>query len=458
MRIPSGTTDQYLYFVAVDSTDFTTRETGLSSFTVYRSRNGGTATAFTTPTIAELDATNMPGVYTLLLDEDMTIGSGNDSEEMVVHITQAAMAPVTRVFELYRRAVTGGETLTVASGLGAADVTNWKGSTAPAMTGDAYARLGAPAGGSIAEDIAVVDGNVDSILVDTGTDIPAGLAAIAGYVDTEVGAIKAVTDALPDAGALTSLATAAALATVDGNVGTIITAVGTTIPALIGTPSVDLSADIAAVKAVDDAIKAVTDNLPDSGALTTLLTNVSDILTDTGTTIPGLLATIAGYIDTEVAAILADTGTDIPATLSSISSTLSTIASYIDTEVGAIKAVTDLLPDGGALTTLSGNISAILADTGTDIPATLAAIAGYIDTEVAAILADTGTDIPASLSAISSTLSTIAGYVDTEVAAIKAKTDQLSFGVAGKVDANITHVNETAVGGTGASGDEWGPA
>ena len=47
----SGTTDQYTYFVAVDSTDFTTRETGLSSFTVYRSRDGGASAAMTTPTI-----------------------------------------------------------------------------------------------------------------------------------------------------------------------------------------------------------------------------------------------------------------------------------------------------------------------------------------------------------------------------------------------------------------------
>jgi len=58
-------------------------------------------------------------------------------------------------------------------------------------------------------------------------------------VDTVVDAIKAVTDNLPDSGALSSLATAAALTTVD---------------------------------TVVDAIKAVTDNLPDSGALSSLAT------------------------------------------------------------------------------------------------------------------------------------------------------------------------------------------
>ena len=115
MRIPSGVTDQYIYFVAVDSTDFTSRETGLSSFTVYRSRNGAAAAAMTTPTVNETDATNMPGVYELLLDEDMTIDAGDDSQEMVFHITATGMAPVTRVIELYRPKITAGNTLDVTS-------------------------------------------------------------------------------------------------------------------------------------------------------------------------------------------------------------------------------------------------------------------------------------------------------------------------------------------------------
>lgn len=101
MRIPSGVTDQYIYFVAVDKTDLSTRETGLTTFTVYVSRNGGTAAADASVTINEVDATNMPGVYEYLVTEDMTITSGNISEEISIHITQADMAPVTRVIELY---------------------------------------------------------------------------------------------------------------------------------------------------------------------------------------------------------------------------------------------------------------------------------------------------------------------------------------------------------------------
>ena len=123
MRIPSGKTDQYIYFVAVDSVDFVTRETGLTGFTVYRSRNGAAGAVYTTPTTTEVDMTNMPGVYGLLIDEDTTIASTSDSEEYTVHITKTGMAPVTRTVELYRRDTTSGKTLVVgAAGQGDANI------------------------------------------------------------------------------------------------------------------------------------------------------------------------------------------------------------------------------------------------------------------------------------------------------------------------------------------------
>jgi len=97
MRIDVGVTTQKVGFVAVDSSDPTSRKTGLSSWTVYYSLNGGTATAMTTPTIAELDATNMPGDYTLLVDEaGMTSAKG----ELLIHITSSGMAEVTRTIEI----------------------------------------------------------------------------------------------------------------------------------------------------------------------------------------------------------------------------------------------------------------------------------------------------------------------------------------------------------------------
>lgn len=109
-RILSGVADQGFYFVALDSLDYSTRKTGLSAFTVVRSRNGAADATMTTPTITEIDATTMPGVYFLLCDEDTTIDSGDDEQEMAFHITCAGMVPVTKVVDLCRPKITAGFT------------------------------------------------------------------------------------------------------------------------------------------------------------------------------------------------------------------------------------------------------------------------------------------------------------------------------------------------------------
>ncbi|WP_287322986.1 hypothetical protein, partial [Mesorhizobium sp.] len=77
-----------------------------------------------------------------------------------------------------------------------------------------------------------------------------------------------------------------------------------------------------------------------------------------------------------------------------------------------------------------------------------------------AVMSRLGAPAGASLSADIAALPTAAALAvtDGKVDGIKTKTDSLTFTVAGKVDANITHVNETAVTGTGETGDEWGPA
>lgn len=182
MRIASGVTDQYVYFVAVDSTDLKTRETGLTTFTVYRSRNGGAAAAMTTPTINETDSTNMPGVYELLLDEDMTIDSGDDTQEMVFHITQADMAPVTRTIELYRPKITAGNTLGVASD---GDISgnvdgNVVGSVA-SVTATVTANATQISGSSAAAD------NVESVFTGTGITDDVDLKARSIEITSDVG-------------------------------------------------------------------------------------------------------------------------------------------------------------------------------------------------------------------------------------------------------------------------------
>jgi hypothetical protein len=117
MRLATGVVDQYIYFVAVDATDYVTREPGLATWTVVRSRNGAADVTYTTPTIVEINNTTMPGVYALLVDEDMTIDAGDFSQEVCLHITHAGMAPVTRTFELYRDPGAEGDTSDVLSRL-----------------------------------------------------------------------------------------------------------------------------------------------------------------------------------------------------------------------------------------------------------------------------------------------------------------------------------------------------
>lgn len=163
-----------------------------------------------------------------------------------------------------------------------------------------------------------------------------------GRLDLLIDAIKNVTDQLPDSGALTSLATAANLSTVDTVVDGIQTDLSNATDGLGALKSLidTLTGNVATVDTVVDAVKAITDNLPDSGALTSIA-QASD------------LATAISYIDTEVAAILEDTGTTLPALINALNdlSAAEVNAEIVDALVtdtyaeGSIPAATASLKD-----------------------------------------------------------------------------------------------------------------
>jgi hypothetical protein len=94
MKIKSGNTTTRLPFIAVDETDKITRLSGLSSFTVYRDRNGAGPIQMTTPTIVEASGVYMAGLYWLLVDEDTELEEGVYEHTMVFHISHAGMFPV----------------------------------------------------------------------------------------------------------------------------------------------------------------------------------------------------------------------------------------------------------------------------------------------------------------------------------------------------------------------------
>ncbi len=87
-RIASGVIDQVVYFFA---------QPGLSSHTVDRARNATSFTAMTTPTVTEL----ADGIYSLLLDEDMTITGGNLTEAMVFMVKAPGMTNTPIYIELF---------------------------------------------------------------------------------------------------------------------------------------------------------------------------------------------------------------------------------------------------------------------------------------------------------------------------------------------------------------------
>lgn len=207
-------------------------------------------------------------------------------------------------------------------------------------------------------------------------------------------------------------------------------------------------ATAAALDAVDNfvdtevaAIKAVTDLLPDGGALTSLATQAS-------------VNTIDDFLDTEIAAIKAKTDNlpSDPADASVIAGRFDTL----DTSVADLPTNAELAT---ALGTADDAVLAAIAVLGS--PPSAATIASQVRTELTTELgridAAVSSRLPTSSYTSPPSSSTIATAVRSELTAELAKIAQLTFTVAGFVDANIQYVNDVQVQGTGTLGNEWGP-
>lgn len=117
---------------------------------------------------------------------------------------------------------------------------------------------------------------------------------------------------------------------------------------------------------------------------------------------------------------------------------------------------------GGTVQT-AGDIIGDTNDIQTRLPAAL--VGGRMDASVGAMAADVVTASAVAASAVTeiqsglasqTSVDTLAGYVDTEVAAIKAQTDKLTFNASNAVKANITHVIDDAVQQNGSTTTNWG--
>lgn len=298
MRIPSGVTDQFIYFVAVDSTDFATRETGLTGFTVYYSRDGGTATQDTTPTINETDATNMPGVYEYQVTESTTIAAGNDSEEYVVHITATGMAPVTRTIELYRPKITAGNTLGVAS------------------DGD-------------------ISGNVDGSVASVVAGVTA--STVSDKTGYSISGTKTTLDALNDIAA-TDVVSAGAITTLSGavvNVDTVDTCINNN--DMRGTDGANTTTPPTAGAIADQVWDELQSAHTTAGSFGEIATEIASILADTNELqtddVPGLIAALndlsAAQINAEMVDVLSTDTFAEPTGVPSATTTLATKIGYL---------------------------------------------------------------------------------------------------------------------------------
>ena len=250
----------------------------------------------------------------------------------------------------------------------------------------------------------------------------ADLATVAGYVDTEVAAIKAVTDKLDGTLELSSdgqIFTAAALQNAPSSSG--LDAAG--VRAAIGLASANLDTQLAdlptnaelstALASSDDAVLAVL-GTPAGASLSADVAAVQADTNDIQSRLPAAL--VSGRIDASVgamaanvmtaAAAAADLTTELQAGLATAAA-LSTLDGKVDVVDGVVDAI---LVDTAEIGVAGAGLTALAT------AANLATVAGYLDTEIAAILADTNelqTDW------------TNGGRLDLLVDAIKAKTDAL---------------------------------
>jgi len=171
--------------------------------------------------------------------------------------------------------------------------------------------------------IQVIDGNVDSVLVDTGTTIPADIAALNDIAATDI-------------------VTAGAIITLSG--------------AIVNVDLVDTTTTNTDMVGTDDAALAT--------ALSTVDANVDLILVDTDTTIPGLIAGLNDIAATDIVsagAITTLTGAVVNVDLVDLATTTTTVTNQVTADVTAISGSTTAADnlESSTLTILRGTASGV---------------------------------------------------------------------------------------------------
>jgi hypothetical protein len=314
------------------------------------------------------------------------------------------------------------------------------------------------------ETVAEVVGNkTDTVAGDSLVALSKQILAAAPTA-ADVTAIKAVTDLIPDAGAMTSIAQEATLGTPAG------ASIAADIAALNDLSAADVNAE------VDTALDTIIPAAPTAGSLNDILSKASggntfDKATDSLEALRDIIDTYNTADQADLDAILEDTGTTLPSTLSGLDTKIDTI----DTVVDGIQTDLDNATDGlGALKLLIDAVQSDL-DNATDGLGALKLLIDAVQSTANAIETDTQdlqTQIGvagAGLSAIpdmaldstvakSADLATTDGKVDTlQTTADNIETDtqdiQTQIGTAG---AGLTAIPNVAQAAANTSGDSSG--
>lgn len=330
--------------------------------------------------------------------------------------------PISDAGGLDMDAKIGALTFTVAGDVDV-NVQSWKGSAAQDMTGDAYARLGAPAGASVSADVAAVKAETAAILDDTDLidDATSGLAKIA----TDVAAVLVDTGTTLDG----------KLNTIDGIVDDILVDTGTTLDGLIKDVPTVAEFEARTIAAANYALEATSQS----------------ILEDTGTTIPGTITTIDGIVD------------DIKAVTVKLDTTLVVDGAVYDFTAAALAAA----PTGGSAPTVeqiraeidsnSTQLAAIVADTSelqTDLTD-----GGRLDLLIDGVKAKTdglnftGTDVKATLDGeeVTPTAASKTGYTLTAATGLGNQTADITGSLSGSVGSVTGAVGSVAANGITAT-------
>lgn len=470
----------------VDSTDGNTAETGLSiaNTDIRLSKNGGNIVGKNSGggTHDEL------GYYTITLDATDTNTVGR--LQLMVHV--AGALPVYHEFIVLEEAVFDAQFAASAPGYvtnAPVNVAQFGGTNGTFSGGRPEVNASHWGGTAVATarplvDVAQISGdataadNLEAACDGTGYNVGGGSVVAASVT----GAVGSVTGNVGG--------------NVSGSVGSVTGNVGGTVNGLTSTAQGHVqSAAAAALTAYDPPTNAEMEartlaaaSYATASALATVDSNVDAILEDTGTTLPGALSTIAGYLDTEIAAIMAVTD-KLDDTLEDAGG-----GNYVFTEAALANAPAGEGGGGGGATAeeiweyASRTLTANPGLSAGDVRDAVGLDSANLDTQLAAIVEDTGTTLPAqigglnnlsaaevnaevdtALAAIGLT-TTVTGRIDAAVStrasqtiaeAIEADTQDIQGRipdalVGGSIKANITHVIGDAVQENGATDTNWG--